>query len=1160
MVKKIFFVVAAVLVLLLLAVLIVPQFIDWNRYKDQIAAEASRMTGRAVTIGGDIRLSVLPSPALVVNDLRVANIENGVAPEMVRLAQAEVHVALLPLLSRRIVVNQITLVEPVVALEVLSDGRNNWTFTPAEPAPEERPLETPPQPESAPPDVRLDAVAIENGTITYHDVAAGTTRRLDALNATIQAESLQGPATSEGRFRIEGIPIVYSGEVGSFATDRQAPLTLTLASPEGDVRAVVRGSALDLEADARFRGRVEAEAGNLAAAIQALTRGPLPGFLAQRAALAFDLDASAQHASIDALALRLGETTADGAAAIEFGDEVSLAAQLAAGTIDLASWLAMPEVPPPPAVTGSTAEGADAAPAQNAAPDGDAVPPSFRLPADVSAALTLAVEAMTFNNDAIRQVRADAELADGRITLSRLSALLPGAAEAAMVGALTTPDGQPRFEGRLEARAADLRSVLRWLDVDVAMVPSDRLRTLQLNSAMVITPQQMEARDLDLRMDSSTIRGTAGARLTERPAFNIDLAVDRLNLDAYLPVEGPAPADSPPVAPGQGALPEAEAGPVPALDAAFAVRIADLTYKSVPARDAVLTGSFTDGTLTLTNAGVGDFAGATAGASGVVRGLPERPVMENLAVRFSAPEPARLLRSLEMDVPAQAQALGAISGEGTLNGTLQAPVVDLGIQAAGSTVRLAGAVNPQPGVLYDGRVALQASDPAPLLTALDLAYRPAGPIGPIDLSTAVSVRDAEISVRELSGRLAETPVSGSVTVATAGPKPQIAADLVTGRLNIDALLPAEQAAAAPGWLVPAAWGQSPRVVRPPARRAGIIETATQQVHPRWSREPIDLSALSALDGTFALRADALVYQGHALDKAELNATLAGGILTAEPVRGSFYGGPLTASARIEATGVPVVTMAINVDGADLARVPAAPQGTAGGRLVADARLTTQGGSMADWVSALRGKGSFAVRGLNPALDASGLPVLGPVLGPTLRLVGSLDSTLGPLLGIVSGRAGPGLADISAPFTIADGVVRLDPVRLDSAVYQATARGTTDLAGWRIDMAGEMTLAQGVVGTLLGRVQEIPSRCPFAATGPLDRPNIQIGGECLPRGITIPGTGGQDAGRTLEQLIPKEMLPGGEQQPPQPGSPSPAPQQAPQPEKVIRDLLEGLIRR
>jgi hypothetical protein len=288
------------------------------------------------------------------------------------------------------------------------------------------------------------------------------------------------------------------------------------------------------------------------------------------------------------------------------------------------------------------------------------------------------------------------------------------------------------------------------------------------------------------------------------------------------------------------------------------------------------------------------------------------------------------------------------------------------------------------------------------------------------------------------------------------------------------------------------------------------------------------------------------------------------VLTADPLRGTFYGGPLALTARVDATGVPAMTLALNVDGADLGRAPAAPEGIAGGRLSADARLATRGASTADLVSALGGEGSFAVRGLDPAFDASGLPVLGPVLGPTMRLAGAINASLGPLLGIGTGRTGPGLADVSAPFTIDQGIARFDPIRLDTPVYDASARGTVDLAAWRVDMTGEMTLAQGVLGALLEGVREVPDRCTFGAEGPLDRPNVAIGGECLPRGITIPGTGERGLGRVLEGLIPREIMPQREEAPAQPEQPAPAPEPVPepvpQPERVIRDLLEGLIRR
>ncbi len=58
------------------AALIVPSFINWNDYKDEIAAAGvSKLTGRTLVIGGDIGLTLLPALGVVAEDVRLANID-----------------------------------------------------------------------------------------------------------------------------------------------------------------------------------------------------------------------------------------------------------------------------------------------------------------------------------------------------------------------------------------------------------------------------------------------------------------------------------------------------------------------------------------------------------------------------------------------------------------------------------------------------------------------------------------------------------------------------------------------------------------------------------------------------------------------------------------------------------------------------------------------------------------------------------------------------------------------------------------------------------------------------------------------------------------------------------------------------------------------------
>ena len=54
----------ALLGLLLAIIVIVPSFVDWNQYRDEIAQQVESLVGRPVTIEGDLDFAILPSPAL----------------------------------------------------------------------------------------------------------------------------------------------------------------------------------------------------------------------------------------------------------------------------------------------------------------------------------------------------------------------------------------------------------------------------------------------------------------------------------------------------------------------------------------------------------------------------------------------------------------------------------------------------------------------------------------------------------------------------------------------------------------------------------------------------------------------------------------------------------------------------------------------------------------------------------------------------------------------------------------------------------------------------------------------------------------------------------------------------------------------------------------
>ena len=61
------------LLVVILALLIIPRFIDVQKYKPVIETKISEATGRPFTLGGDLRLSLFPWAGLALSDLHLGS-------------------------------------------------------------------------------------------------------------------------------------------------------------------------------------------------------------------------------------------------------------------------------------------------------------------------------------------------------------------------------------------------------------------------------------------------------------------------------------------------------------------------------------------------------------------------------------------------------------------------------------------------------------------------------------------------------------------------------------------------------------------------------------------------------------------------------------------------------------------------------------------------------------------------------------------------------------------------------------------------------------------------------------------------------------------------------------------------------------------------------
>jgi AsmA protein len=114
-------------VLIVAAIILVPMFVDLNDHKERIVLEVKKATGRDLTIGGDIGLSVFPRFALELNGLSLNNAPGFEGGDFAAVKHAEVRVNMIPLLFSQVLeVDTVEIDGLNLNLAKSKSGVTNW--------------------------------------------------------------------------------------------------------------------------------------------------------------------------------------------------------------------------------------------------------------------------------------------------------------------------------------------------------------------------------------------------------------------------------------------------------------------------------------------------------------------------------------------------------------------------------------------------------------------------------------------------------------------------------------------------------------------------------------------------------------------------------------------------------------------------------------------------------------------------------------------------------------------------------------------------------------------------------------------------------------------------------------------------------------------------
>lgn len=425
--------------------------IDFNQYRPQIEAQAEAVTGRHLSLAGDLDVALSLVPTVAVNDVTFANAEWGSRPEMVKVDRLEFEMALLPLLSGDIQVKRVVLNGADILLETDADGTPNWTFASASDA-------EPAAPAEGGGGVKLptvNSIAIEDARLTYRDGTTGTSQTVALASLSATADSATSPIAIDLEGALNDNPIKLTGSVGALqGLLENQPFAVDLAGEGGGATFTVKGTVAEPKAGRGVALELSAKGDSLAD-MTALTGSPLPP-LGPYSVLARLTDQEGGY-QVEGLQARMGESDVSGSAGIALGGpRPRITAALTSTKLDFRDF----GVEPQPAVE------------DTAAPSGDAggsdgrVFPADPLPLDglkaVDASVKFTGQQVIKAPVTMENVAANLTLENGKLTLTQLDTGITGGT-VAISGVVDASQAEPGITLKVTARQVEAGTLSQTL-------------------------------------------------------------------------------------------------------------------------------------------------------------------------------------------------------------------------------------------------------------------------------------------------------------------------------------------------------------------------------------------------------------------------------------------------------------------------------------------------------------------------------------------------------------------------------------------------------------------------------------------------------------------------------------------------------------------------
>ena len=485
---------AIAFIIALMAALIGPYFIDWNQFRPQFEAEATRVIGAPVRVSGELGARLLPTPSL-----RLRSVVVGGANDLgkVRADKLDVEFSLGSLMRGEVRANELTINGMSLDLGLDSQGRIDWPASSGK--------------------FNLRSLAIDRlnltGRIGLYDAARRATLELNDIAFSGDVRSLAGAIRGDGNFTLAGLRYPFRVSSGQSADGAGTRVHLNI-DPGARALSVDLDGVLTFEARApRFEGAIV-----LATPTGLKAAGDVP-ITPWRISAKVKADPTAAHLEqleasygVDDRALKFA-----GLGDVHLGAAPLLHAVMSARQLDADRFAAKDN---------AGAEPLRLLPALRALM---ADMPQSPIPAHIE----LAAEQIMLGGRPVQNLAADLRTDGKSWTIDRLDFRAPGATRAGFAGTPAQKDASGGFAGTLSIESSDPDTLAAWLQ-GRSEVTYRTQKPLRLSGNLRVAPDRLALEAMKAEIDGGAVEGRVSVSNLPVGGSRLDaeLKAERLDLDA----------------------------------------------------------------------------------------------------------------------------------------------------------------------------------------------------------------------------------------------------------------------------------------------------------------------------------------------------------------------------------------------------------------------------------------------------------------------------------------------------------------------------------------------------------------------------------------------------------------------------------------------------